>query len=224
MITLLSLFVAGLAAGSVHVFSGPDHLAATAPLGAAGSRGGWRVGALWGLGHSAGVVLLALAALTLRDRVDLSFLSPWSERLVGLTLVGLGLWGLRRSLSPWLHAHVHRHGDLEHSHVHWHKPGEGPHAAAGHGHRHVSFWIGSLHGLAGGTHLLGVLPTLALPTTVAAASYLGGYGVGTVGGMTLFTALMSRVVVRRSPAVGRAFLATCSTGALSVGMFWLLTG
>ena len=38
MTALLSLFVAGLVAGSVHVFSGPDHLAAAAPLGASGTK------------------------------------------------------------------------------------------------------------------------------------------------------------------------------------------
>ncbi len=222
MTALLTLFMAGLAAGSLHVVYGPDHLAATAPLGVSGSRSSWRIGALWGLGHSAGVLLLAGAALVLRDRFDLAFVSPWSERLVGVALIGLGLWGLRRSLSPWLHAHVHRHGDLEHVHIHFHRPVEGDHAAVRHGHRHASFWIGSLHGVAGGSHLLGILPTLALPTTLGAASYLGGYGVGTIGGMALFTALISRAVHRRSPAVGRAFLATCSTGAVTVGMFWLL--
>jgi len=51
MRAMLAATLAGLAAGLIHVLSGPDHLAAVAPL--AGGRGrAWRAGFLWGLGHS----------------------------------------------------------------------------------------------------------------------------------------------------------------------------
>ena len=69
-------FFAGLAAGLLHVFSGPDHLAAVAPLAAdERSRPQWRAGLQWGLGHTVGVLLIAglllLASRAAADRRDL---------------------------------------------------------------------------------------------------------------------------------------------------------
>lgn len=219
--TLWGLLLAGLAAGSVHVLSGPDHLAAVAPLGA-GHRRGWLLGALWGVGHAAGVVLLGGLILLLRGRWDSALLSAWAERLVGVVLVGLGLWGLRKALSPWLHAHTHRHGGQVHTHLHWHSPGGGQHDPAQHRHHHASFLVGTLHGLAGGSHLLGVLPTLALPSTAAGAAYLSGYGAGTIAAMSVFAALLARATVHRGPILGQAALGACSGAAIVVGGFWLL--
>ena len=68
--------LAGLTAGLIHVLSGPDHLAAVAPLANDRSRA-WRTGFLWGLGHSGGVFAVALLAsqcpdldgLTLRSMI-----------------------------------------------------------------------------------------------------------------------------------------------------------
>jgi hypothetical protein len=219
--TWLGVLLAGLVAGSVHVVSGPDHLAAVAPLGA-GNKRGWLLGAFWGLGHAAGVALLGGLILVLRGSRDAALLSAWAERLVGVVLVGLGLWGLRKALSPWLHAHTHRHGAKVHTHMHWHPPGAGEHDSAGHRHRHASFLVGSLHGLAGGSHLLGVLPTLALPTTAGASLYLGSYAAGTIVAMSVFAALLSRATANRGPALGRVVLGTCSGAAILVGGFWLV--
>ncbi|TDI12557.1 MAG: High-affinity nickel transporter [Acidobacteria bacterium] len=219
--TLLGLVLAGLVAGSVHVLSGPDHLAALAPLGA-GRRRGWTLGALWGLGHAAGVALLGGLILLFRGRWEPALLSAWGERLVGVVLVGLGLWGLRKALSPWLHAHTHRHGEQVHTHLHWHPPGAGQHHPAQHRHGHASFLVGSLHGVAGGSHLLGVLPTLALPSSAGAAAYLGGYATGTIVAMSLFAALLARVTVNHGPFTGRVVLGACSGAAILVGGFWLM--
>ena len=60
--------VAGLAAGLLHVFSGPDHLAAIAPLAADGDRGQWRAGLQWGIGHTTGVLLIGLLLLLFSER------------------------------------------------------------------------------------------------------------------------------------------------------------
>ena len=69
-------FFAGLAAGLLHVFSGPDHLAAVAPLAAdAERRRQWRTGLQWGIGHTTGVLLIALLLLLLRERLPLDLIS-----------------------------------------------------------------------------------------------------------------------------------------------------
>src|SRR2546426_10826940 len=59
--------ITGLIAGAVHVWSGPDHLAALAPLAVRRPRRAWVPGMRWGLGHSAGVGLIGLLSLWLRD-------------------------------------------------------------------------------------------------------------------------------------------------------------
>ena len=76
----------GLIAGAVHVWSGPDHLAALAPLAVRRPRRAWLPGMRWGLGHSAGVGLIGLLSLWLRDRLPVDLLSTWGERLVGVML------------------------------------------------------------------------------------------------------------------------------------------
>jgi hypothetical protein len=191
--------LAGTLAGFVHVLSGPDHLAAVAPLASDGDRTSWRAGALWGLGHSSGVLIVGLLALLLRGWLPIEGLSSWSERMVGVVLIGIGLWGFHR---------VFRGRVETHSHVH-------PQAA---------FGVGILHGLAGSSHFLGVLPALALPGLSASLGYLGGFGIGTVAAMSGFATMIGLIATRtrhRGPAATRWLLSACSTMALVVGIAWL---
>ncbi len=57
---MFALF-AGVGAGLPHVFWGPDHLAAVAPLAADTDRTHWCAGLQWGIGHTfaAGIGLLS---------------------------------------------------------------------------------------------------------------------------------------------------------------------
>src|SRR5678816_661008 len=98
----------GLAAGLFHVLSGPDHLAAVAPLAAADRNRGWFAGWTWGIGHASGVVVVAVIGILLRDVLPpIEAISAWGERLVGAALIAIGFWALRRSLviGPKPHAH-----------------------------------------------------------------------------------------------------------------------
>ena len=52
------------------------------------------------------------------------------------------------------------------------------------GHAHAAFCMGILHGIAGSSHFLGVLPALALPTTRRCRDGIAAFGVGTVIAMT----------------------------------------
>jgi hypothetical protein len=190
--------LAGLAAGLVHVLSGPDHLAAVAPLAADPDRPQWRAGLQWGLGHTAGVLAVGLLLIWLRAILPIEALSVYSERIVGVVLIGIGVWGVARARSPRRHVH----------------------ASAG-----ASFAMGTLHGFAGSSHLFGVLPALALPTQAAAFWYLGGFGVGAVVSMTAFAALVGVVAVsaaRRGMNAYRGMLYACSVCAFVVGGFWLV--
>src|ERR1043166_7641304 len=112
MISILAGFLAGL----LHVVSGPDHLAAIAPLAADGPRRIWLIGFRWGMGHSAGVLAVGLASLLFRGLVPIDLVSTWGERLVGLLLIGMGFWGFRKAFRHQLHTHVHVHNGTPHAH------------------------------------------------------------------------------------------------------------
>ncbi|TAK98596.1 MAG: High-affinity nickel transporter [Verrucomicrobia bacterium] len=217
--------ITGLIAGGVHVWSGPDHLAAVAPLAVRQKRRTWRHGARWGLGHSAGVVLVGLLSLALRDLLPLEWLSTWGERLVGVMLVGIGLWALRKTFSEHVHIHEHEHDGARHVHLHVHHHGHAHEQPEAHRrHLHAAFGIGTLHGLAGSSHFLGVLPILAFPTKFQAASYLFAFALGTVLSMAVFSWLIGAITARWSHAgakVYRGLLGTSAVAALVVGVAWL---
>jgi hypothetical protein len=217
----------GLFAGLLHVFSGPDHLAAVAPLSVEHGKRSWGVGFRWGLGHSVGVTLLGLALLWLRGVVPLDWISSGAERLVGVVLIGIGLWGGRKALTNRVHAHAHSHDGHDHCHIHVHGP-ETSHRQSeprAHAHRHTVFAVGLLHGLAGGSHILGMLPALAFPSRLQAVAYLVCYGVGTIFAMSSFSTLIGFVAGRC--ALGgaqayRALMLSCSAVAVLLGGYWLV--
>ena len=222
---MLSLFT-GLVAGLLHVVTGPDHLAAVAPLAADQRRGAWLAGLRWGLGHAGGVVAVGLLSLLLRGTLPLAAVSSWSERLVGVVLIGIGLWGLRRALGRHVHAHEHTHDGRAHRHFHVHG-GASAHTHAEsrpHQHTHAAFAVGLLHGLAGSSHLLGVLPALAFATTAETVTYLAAFGAGTVLAMVAFSWLVGRVTHDRpwGTLAYRRWLGACSVAAVAVGGWWLV--
>lgn len=191
--------IAGFTAGFFHVLAGPDHLAAVAPLAVDGDRGAWRAGLSWGLGHTSGVMLVGLLLLAFRELIPVEALSAASERVVGVALLGVGLWGLWRArTSPPRHHHL-------------------PAAP--------SFAMGTLHGLAGSSHLYGVLPSLMFATRVDAVAYLGGFGAGAIGAMTAFSSMIGAAAAaagQSQAVVRRAVLYAASIAAVIVGGVWLL--
>lgn len=216
----------GLIAGAVHVWTGPDHLAAIAPLAVRRPKRAWLPGARWGLGHSAGVALVGLLSLWLRDLIPLEWLSTWGERMVGVMLLGIGLWALRLALKHNVHAHEHEHDGERHVHIHTHSHGHQQEEATPHRHTHAAFGIGTLHGLAGSSHFLGVLPALAFPTQTQAVTYLVAFGVGTIAAMASFSWGMGWISQRlgaRGVNVYRGLMGASAMVAMGVGCFWLLT-
>jgi hypothetical protein len=219
---MLTAITGALVSGLAHVLSGPDHLAAVAPLAAADRERGWLAGWTWGIGHASGVVVVAVLAVVLRDLLPpIDILSAWSERIVGVALIGIGIWALRRSLH--IEATSHVHGALSHEHLHVQA---GPAWARRLGHAHASFYMGILHGVAGSSHFFGVLPALALPTKTAAFVYIGAFSVGTVLAMTAFAAAVGAAGLRlhRGTTAHRRLMMSTAVLALAVGGWWLVVG
>ncbi|HYU33152.1 MAG TPA: High-affinity nickel transporter [Thermoanaerobaculia bacterium] len=207
-----SFAMIGLLAGLVHALSGPDHLSAVAPLVVQERRRGWTTGLLWGMGHSVGVWVVGLLALALRGLLPINRLSSISERMVGAVLIAVGLWGLRR---VWL-ARYPAEGAADETPHHHHLPAR-PSLAA--------LWIGTLHGLAGSSHLLGILPALALPSLSASVAYVIAFGLGSIAAMVAFSSVLGLVAVRltvRGPGAYQVLLGTFSAVSIAVGGWWLI--
>ncbi len=231
-LTQFAPIIAGLIAGAAHVVTGADHMAAVAPLAVEQRRRPWLAGLLWGVGHSGGVWLLALVALLAREALPLDVISSWSERLVGVVLIAVGLWGLHRVLRLRVHTHTHTHIDAggtkqthEHTHVHAAPSPEAHEHHADHtAVRHSLLGIGALHGLAGTAHVLGVLPALAMPSRASAAAYVISFGIGSIIGMALFTGalgMLAQVTGRFRRTAVRLLLTLSSTVAIVVGIVWM---
>lgn len=188
-------FFAGLAAGLVHVLSGPDHLAAIAPLASAGDRSSWRTGLQWGVGHTAGVLLIAALLLLLRDQLPLDSISAYSERAVGVALMAVGAWGMWRA--------------------------EKRATSAAHSHAGASLAMGALHGLAGSSHLFGVLPALAFATRLEAVVYLSGFGAGAIAAMSAFACGVGLLHFKNG-RTSAALLYASSAIAIVIGGLWLV--
>ncbi len=130
-------------------------------------------------------------------------ISAYSERIVGLSLIAIGCWGL------W-GARVRRC--------------EGA-VVQGHSHAGASFAIGTIHGLAGSSHLFGVLPALAFSARADSILYLGGFGIGAIAGMSAFAAGMGLLSARIGSNHHRRYsglLYASSAAALVIGGFWLV--
>jgi hypothetical protein len=222
---MIAAALAGLLAGGIHVLSGPDHLAALAPLSLRAGRRAWAAGLRWGLGHSTGLLLVAGLAFAFRQALDLDALGHWGERLVGASLLLLGLWGLAGLSRRRLHAHPHAHDGEAHVHYHVHAPDQDHAGPQAHLHGHAAFGIGVLHGLGGTAHLLGVLPGLALPTPAASASYLAAFAAGTVLAMTAFAAAVGAFAPRGTDPGLRAYrwmYGTASAACAATGLAWMI--
>ncbi len=244
MIEVAIAIMTGLLAGIVHVVSGPDHMAAVLPFAVDAPRRAVRLGIVWGVGHGLGVVVLGVAVLTLRTVVDIEWISSGSELLVGLLLIALGGWALRRSRVVVVHHHRHEHprsrpdapaaegqvtdpirgGSHAHPHVHFNDPTvDAPnHASEGRHrfHHHSTLGFGFIHGLAGAGHLVVASPMLALGW-VAAPLYLLSYLIGGMGAMTGFAFCAGALV--RKPAWIPTALTAAGWGAVAVGVFWVTT-
>ncbi len=220
--------ITGFIAGTVHVCTGPDHLTAIAPLAVRRPARAWVPGVRWGIGHSAGVALVGLLALWLRDKLPLDLLSGWGDRVVGVVVFGIGLWALRRALQHNIHAHTHEHHGEHHVHFHTHShPARHEAAGAHERHTHAAFAIGTLHGLAGSSHVLGILPMLALPTRTEALAYLLAFGFGTVLAMAGFSWGMGLLASRcadRSVQIYRGLMSACAVAAMVIGCIWFAGG
>ena len=150
------------------------------------------IGTFWGLGHMASLLAVGMLVLLLKISIPKN-VELWMEMAVAAMLVILGLnvvFGLSRKRGLQVHAHSHSHeGELTHSHLHVHREEDHEHL-----HRlfrlgRRPFVVGLVHGMAGSAAV--TLATLTtIPSVVLGMVYIGLFGLGSVGGMLLMSAMI----------------------------------
>ena len=211
-----TVILTGIFAGFVHVVSGADHLIAMAPAAINNPQKAFKNSFSWGLGHSSGILLLAFLAIFIKDIAPLNKFSNIAEFLVGISLLIVGVFAIRNSLQLSIHSHSHKHENgIAHRHFHFHVKEQKSNK-----HSHALTGLGLLHGIAGGSHFLAVLPALALPLT-SACLYLISYLIGSLTSMNLFTCLISFTTLKASQKFLKRLIAVAGGLSFSLGLFWI---
>lgn len=226
----------GLLAAMIHVVAGPDHLAAVSPLALNVKKRPWFIGMSWGIGHVTGMLLIGMIFFFFREIFPIDFISDNSEKIVGILLIVIGIWALYKAFT---------FGKKHHSHAHTHVDKDGASFIHDHGHNHIdennhhhthtdkterqSYWaaagIGVLHGFAGVSHIVSMLPTLAFETNFEAILYLVGFAVGTIVAMVVFSYILGVMGKTASKQKKNTLFITINTlaglTAIVVGIFWM---
>lgn len=212
----------GFLAGCLHTLSGPDHLAALAPLSIGRTKmQSAIVGALWGCGHDAGQLIFGLLFLLLKDRLQIEVIRTWGTRIVGLTLVVIGGMGIKEAAemtTPFValenaECDVGTMNALDVA-----APREMKMKKKKIG--FATFATGIVHGLQPDALLI-ILPALALPSRLAGTAFLGMFLVGTVlsmGSYTVFLGSCSEALKERVPRITEKLTWVASLVAISMGL------
>ncbi len=196
-------------------------------------------GLRWGLGHSLAVFVAGgiLVATGLRWPEGYDQLG---EALVGALLVAVGIWAMRRARKLHLHppeehgdhAHLHAHTGAAREHTHGHHAHEVPaHPPTGHHHHHAPHVekhgitvVGLMHGLAGTSAVVALVPVTLMDRKLVGLGYLVAFGLGTIIAMTAY-ALVAAAAFRRasegSLKWGQALGRSVGAGSVAVGLWWI---
>lgn len=219
---------------SVHVVTGPDHLAAVTPLAIENRKKAWHIGLAWGVGHVLGMLIIGLFYLALKEMINVEKISGYSEYLVGIVLIGIGIWAILKTIRHFHFHHVHPHyhkGPVPQVHIHRHAHVD----EANHIHTHAktrrqnsitALLVGTLHGFAGISHFLLILPTLALPTISDSVLYLAGFAAGTILTMVTYALIMGIVATKVADFAHsnlfRNLRIAAGIIAIGVGIYWVI--
>ena len=203
-----------------------DHLAAVSTI-ATDQKGFGRIvrhGAAWGIGHAVMLGAFGGAVYALKLTLDAKLASSL-EFAVGVMLVLLGARALYVIAKSRIHFHVHRHGSGEvHVHAHSHAGDVADHRLSRHEHPHAqngwgrSLAVGVMHGLAGSAALVALAASTA-PSVPLGIAFMVLFGLGTIAGMALFSAVLAVPLGFAARSLGWATQAfQAAAGLIAVGL------
>jgi hypothetical protein len=241
MLTLVTGWSLGLLLGMRHALE-PDHLAAVSTLVAERPRLGSAalLGAVWGLGHTAALLIAGGLLLALRAEMPL-LLADLFELAVAVMLLLLGARSLLTAYTSMQRgqpvAHDHRRplalkpeaarpphrfvlrptaAALRPLHRHSHRGGPVAHLHVG----RITvarrpLLIGLMHGLAG-SGALTALVLASMPSTLSAVVYMVLFGAGSLTGMALLTGFVGLSLRRMAGSARAQALLVAVAGTASV--------
>ncbi len=216
-------FILGLFAAVFHVLSGPDHLAAVTPLALERKNKYWKIGMAWGLGHVLGMLLIGLLFYFLKNYIPVESISNYSEKFVGFMLITIGLWAIYRINHSKKLAYPHIHNNE----VHIHPVETGSHTHTEiktNGNVLLAFGIGIIHGFAGVSHFILMLPVLGYQTKWESLEYMTGFAIGIILAMVLYVNILEKIS-RSSQKGSQKILKYLQYGgafaAILIGVSWL---
>jgi MFS family permease len=181
------------------------------------------VGGLWGVGHTISLLIAGFLVILLHVEIS-ERMALLLEFCVGLMLIALGANALRKLWrGGHLHLHMHSHGGRAHVHPHIHNGKQETEAHTHHGLRPGMrpLLVGMVHGLAGSAALmLLVLSTITRP--LVGFVYIVIFGIGSIGGMMIMSALVSLPLYLTATRFTRANLmmrGLAGLFSLSFGLF-----
>ena len=233
--TLLSALAGGLL-GVRHAFA-PDHLAAIATLtdrcrlhdtDDARPHGGSTLiknallGAWWGMGHTAALVVV-ITGFSMLNTTIAPALEQFFELVVAAMLMLLGLRAIVRSYHSATQAPdetqngTHNHDDVAHRHA------GSTHTHFGRNSIRTLHWrpliVGSIHGLAGSGALL-ILVATQIDTVAGRLLYALMFGLGSVLGMAVMTAAGGMLLHRLTNSTQRWLHRGLGGCSIAMGVWW----
>lgn len=207
----------GFLLGIRHAFDA-DHLVAVSALVSERPdlRRASRIGAMWGLGHTASLVGVGLVVIFVRAPIP-GGIARVLELAVGVMIVTLGaslLIRLARERGARISLESHSHGQISHTHLHIQTPDEAQRHRLP---RRTPFLVGAFHGLAGSAALT-LLVLAQIRTPALGLAYIALFGLGSVAGMAAMSSLFAlpmAVLLRRFRSFDTAL--RLAAGTLSVG-------
>jgi cytochrome c biogenesis protein CcdA len=190
---------------------GPDHLAAILPASIGRSFPvAMRLGAAWGVGHSIPGTIIGIIAFLLKDRIQtklklLQRMSAWTETAVGLSLVLIGVLGIKENLE----------NEKEQS----------DNSVTNDQSIKALFANGFLHGFSW-DGAAGLAPALAMNSWPSFLAYIASYALGTTSLMSITSGAIGESTKRisevsKSKAVLRNLSKGSSLLAIAVGVVWI---
>jgi len=216
IVLLMESASAGLFAGALHSLTGPDHLAALAPLsmGRSSIAAGF-LGGLWGFGHSMGQLFFGALFIMLKSKLNLNLdiIENFAGGAIGVTLIAIGYLGYQEA----------KHFDFDQM-----KDGQmrvrkrdkllSKFSIA-------TFGTGFLHGLSPDA-IFPILPAITLSTKAGAFAFVIAFVVGTIGSMASYTAFIgvgSSALAQKSPDITKRISQGSSFVAIVLGITLILS-
>lgn len=205
--------ISGVVASSIHVLSGPDHLAAVTPMVVESEKNAWRIGLSWGLGHVTGIMIIGILVYLFREAIPFETISGYGEKFVGIILIMIGLWVLAKFIQTKKNKTVRvnktksgiRKSNIFHD---------------------FTYGVGVVHGMAGVSHLILLLPVLSFNSSEDAFIYIVGFCLGSIVSMIMYTMVLRFFIIkamhRNYPFLAGGIQFSAAIFALSVGFYWVI--